>query len=310
MIFFNWVTVNWLLWMPIQVIVVVILILILRLLRRRHRWGPIELSHVHVEYFHFQDQTIPCYVKSSPNLEGNSQVRKKEIRYQPADHVSSPKILLFAPIFAKTQEKYYLSISLALLGFDVITISADQLRSLFPNVQESSNSFQLILRDLNISRVVAFDYAISPIMQLYSNITKSERDKLSVKWIFLRPTLDWKYIQSSSKLIPFTYPWISRIKLSHYLSWYSSLTSSKSNLNDSVGIQSLPSPSLFKDSVRYITPSRSWISPAFLNQQQDWIDQTLSESDDKCIAFTTGNWCFFRNETVVLGYIAQFLYEI
>ncbi|UYP45994.1 hypothetical protein NEF87_002279 [Candidatus Lokiarchaeum ossiferum] len=310
MIFFNWVTVNWLVWMPIQIIIIIILIFILRLLRRRHRWGPIEVSHVHEEYWHFQDQKIPCYVKSSPNREKTSQVTAKNVPYRPINQNSCPKILFFPPIFAKTQQKYYLSMSLALLGFDVITISADQLCKLFPNAHGSSKTFQTILQELKISKVIAFDYAISPIMQIYSNISTLEREKLKLKWIFIRPTLNWNFIQPSNHLLPFTYPWISRKKLSKYSSWYFSLFPLNSKLNISVDMQSLPSPTLFKDSIRFINPSFTWISPKFLKVQQDWMEQTLTVPNIQCITFTKGNWCFFRNETVVLGYIAQFLYEV
>ncbi len=301
MIYFNWVDINWHFWMPVQIAVVVFLILLLRFLRRQHRWGAVGVSHVHMEEWGLENQSLSCYVKTSPNLDENPFSPKDIPQYNPSDHRSTPKILLFTPLFAITQKKNYLATSLALFGFDVITISSKQIRSLFSSPTKSPLTLKKLIQELHITSIVAFDYAISPVLHIFSNIEESDRNSLTIKWIFLRPTLDWTFIRPLWQFVPFTYQWISRLKLLSYQSWYKSLIQGNNGVI-------LP-PSFFKGRMRYLLSQRTWISNVHDLEQQRWMDDTLTAPQLHQIHFTHGNWTFFRNETVVLGYLAQFLHE-
>ena len=66
MILFQWVQIDWIKWMPVEIAVLLGLIIIIRIMRRLTRWGPVRISHVTEGLWDYSGKSFRIYKKSNP----------------------------------------------------------------------------------------------------------------------------------------------------------------------------------------------------------------------------------------------------
>jgi hypothetical protein len=289
-VIFEWAQFDWIKAMPIEVGILVFLIIVIRLLRRNFRWGATQVSHIHLENITYLNFPLSRYIKiSDPDNQNDAQPRR---------------LLLVPPLSSDKQKNYHLAQAIALLGWDVYQANSNLLHHLTHFPVEDSNSqigLAAFMDHYGFTAAILFDYAINPIFHTlgfddYHHISNSR-----VKWILIRPTLEWADINPLWRIVPFSYRWWTKLRMlgAKSVKNLSSITSTDPPV--------IPSETEKIENVYCIEPSRTWLSPEGKQHLKMWQKMFLKHHDQQVFQFSLGGWTFFRNETVVLGLLAQIL---
>ncbi|MHA1745333.1 MAG: hypothetical protein ACTSWW_05000 [Promethearchaeota archaeon] len=290
-VLFEWAQFDWIAFMPIEVGFLVVLIIIIRILRRNFRWGATQVSHVHSEKITYLDYPMIRYQKI---MDPDAQME--------SEHQNS-RLLLVPPLSSDKQKNYHLAQALALLGWDVYQATSGLLNHLTHVNAEDSNSepgFEVFMKKLAFSAVVVFDYGIDPIFHAMGFADYHHLHNSQVKWILIRPTLEWADINPLWHIIPFSYRWWTKLQMQ--------ASKSIKNLSTFKPVnQNIPPETEKITNVYCIEPSRTWLSSEGKQHLKMWQKMFLKHHDRQVFQFSLGGWTFFRNETVVLGLLAQIL---
>ena len=332
MILFQWVQIDWIKWMPVEIAVLLGLIIIIRIMRRLTRWGPVRISHVTEGLWDYSGKSFRIYKKSNP-FEPEYQEKHKSIEKTENNEIDSKekkkngKILLIPPVpptpNAKRFEKgNHVATAIAMLGHDVIILNPKNLQNFFmkhDNGHESKSGldFGRFLVDGDFSMVVLFDWAIYPVFKQLGFFGEHEVEKklLDISWILIRPTLKWSDIKPIQKIIPFTDIWIYILQFLGVRSKFfrndadDGESGSKSELKTELKTELFNNNVKFKKMV-FIEPSRTWLSPTGIKNLQIFQEKYINNPNEDIFQFKKGNWTFFRNETIVLGIIIQKIIEM
>ncbi len=193
MLFINWYQINWMAYMPIFIGLFLIVILFLRILRKLTRWAPIGVSHVAVGIIEFQNEQFILYHHQNPKSDNDSDLPPQ---LNP-NYIPNPNsIFLISPLTVQRRDQYPLAVSIAITGRDVILPAKDQFFSWNDVTHQKFPSF---LDHFNISSIIAFDYAIPFMFQLFSQL-----DDRNITWCFIRPTFQWTNVRLWYQLWPFS----------------------------------------------------------------------------------------------------------
>ena len=121
-----------------------------------------------------------------------------------------------------------------------------------------------------------------------------------VKWILIRPTLEWSDINPLWRIPPLSYRWWTKL-------WMMGFRSTKALHEGTPKVPRLPSETEKLSNVYFIEPSRTWLSSEGKQHLKMWHKLFLKHPARQVFRFSNGGWTFFRNETVVLGLLAQIL---
>lgn len=320
MLLFQWETIDWEKWMPLEVAVLLVLILFIRILRRFRRWSAVRSSHVSVtpwdwnsisgyRYIRQLDPSFPF--KLAEKKTGEIVIKQFESSsINPSEGRSTTQILYIHSLCFHRPKYHPIPSSLALMGHNVISLTPSAFYSLISEKDNAENNFFMFLQHQNISTIIAFDHALAPLLDLLSDsvLSSSKTPLISPpRLIFIRPTGSWDTIKSAGKLLFHPLQLFTRLKLTHLQRKYSTLTTLRNNVADSLD---LPIKFAFR-ALAFIFPKKSWQTQEGAMKLQQWEEYMMESSTAACPVtsyhFTQGDWWFYRNETVVLGLLSQFL---
>ena len=292
LVIFEWAQFDWIKAMPIEVGILVFLIIVIRILRRNFRWGATQVSHVHSEKITYLDFSMIRYQKIlDPDAQSESEPQNS-------------RLLLVPPLSSDKQKNYHLAQALTLLGWDVYQANAGLLHNLTRENAEESNSeprFIGFMEKFAFSAVVAFDYGIDPIFHAMGFADYHHISNSPVKWILIRPTLEWADINPLWRIVPFSYRWWTKLRM------LGPISTKIPSLFKPKSLPIIPPETEKLTNVYCIEPSRTWLSAEGKLHLKMWQKMFLKHHDQQIFQFSIGGWTFFRNETVVLGLIAQIL---
>ncbi len=299
MLLFDWSRIDWIKWMPYEILFLLFLIIILRIIRRSQRWGPIQLNNIDTQNFVFDQVHIPCHLKNSfSELPQNIIISKKSVKNYSSSNTK--RLLFIPPIFARIDDKYVLSVSLAQLDWDIITISFKNLKKILNTTKNPSEQLAKLLAQLEISTIILFDYSISPILNILNDIINQEKN-LNINCILIRPTINWDHIAPFWHLIPFSSQWFTRIRMYFNRNWISSIEK-KIKRSKKDELEFPPNLNFYA-----IQSNKSWLSSLGKQKLLIWNKNNIADLNAYSIKINKGNWNFFRNETILIGFISQFL---
>ncbi len=281
MLFFEWQRIDWIKWMPIEVLVLLGLIILIRFLRWIFRWGPVSSSHLQKDRYQIGEFTLYKYQK----------VQENTIETPASQLNMNPSILFIPPLTAQFKDFDHLAGALALTGFPVLVLSPSNLRKIWIS-HDSANYLQKCCEENVITHIIVCDIAVPLITKGLQNYPHP------LTWICLRPTFSWATIRPIWKLIQTPTLFLSKVLL--HIRFFHSY-SAFSSLN---AFEWLPRK---EDHGIFILPSSSWITPQGIEQMEEWWENSPQHDRFQIIHIKKGGWSFFRNETVVFGYILRIL---
>ena len=293
-ILFEWINIDWMKWMPVEIAILLFLIILIRIIRRMTRWGPVKISHVKEGEWDYNGIKYSTYYKSS----SFEEIDKKNENSQKND-----RILLIPPLMDKIIKGNHLATAITMLGHEVIVLDHKNVQNLCKiqmNTENNSTDFEKFLLEGNFSSIILFDWSIFPVFKLlgfYDNQSINQ-NLLNISWTLIRPTLKWSDIRSIWKMIPFTGIWFSKLRfLIFQKNFYKKSSPIFQNTTDKMN-KTLRN-------FLFIQPSHTWLSRDGEKNLVNYQKKNLKVSKDDIFQFSQGNWTFFRNETMVLGIIIQ-----
>jgi hypothetical protein len=296
MIFIEWYHTDWNLYLPVIIGIILIVILFLRILRRLTRWGPVSVSHVIKQKIEFQNTTITIYQHQIP-----SETNNNESGIENLDPASLGKnLLLIPPLSVNGEHNYHLAVSLAITGWKVVVLTPNQVNHII-NI-DNLELFNQMIQEFNITKAIIFDYAIPNVIQILLNVNIVDNSSLplsNINWCFIRPMLNWLEIKHWYQILPLSAMWWSRLKLMQFN------PTSKIVNNQISEISNLVKVNLSR--FFFIEPQISWLTHQGQNQFNDLKMVDPEQEHGHFFKINDGGWSFYRQETLVLGYILKIL---
>jgi hypothetical protein len=287
MLLVEWYRIDWFVWLPVILLVLLVVILVLRIIRRVTRWGPVEISHVQEIVTQFEEDNISTYIKNSPenqNPKENSSVQQ------------STGVIFIPSLLQKGEKRDIIVSSLALLHSPIFVLTPSHVRKWL--IEEASPEKKLLrlIKEKSIRSIIVFDYAIPPILKSIEIMEKNGEKLPLVQWVFIRPTLSWSDILPAWKLFPFTSRWWTRQAFIHF-----------QKMNNSQNKGFLAENLKRLTDIAIIHPQKTWLSGEGQLALHKFEFDVLKLDPKNIHEFTLGGWSFYRQETVLLGIINQFL---
>lgn len=311
MLCFSWVEIDWVKWMPVEVLVLFIMIFLIRILRRTYRWKNIEVSHTSQfkkttpfgEFTVYNQQDVNL---SKLNLNSNFEDYSIEIEAFPLK--TENRILYIPGLSGFSRRSNFVQQSLSLLGYEVIEVTPKQFYKLALSFKKDPTAFSTFLLQENIKTIIGFDYSTSiflSLIQEHKNNSDFSRVLKNIRWIFIRPLFSWEKINNRFLFFPFTIGWFNLIFLKNYIRKLlrTHLIGKKFSQSD------LMKNIYFFKKLNIIIPRKFHLSQAqkeivnFLANsyvKKEFVNFTYFE-------FQKGDWDFYQNETVLLGLLSDIL---
>lgn len=310
MLFFQWERIDWIKWMPVEVGVLLVLIIFIRLLRRFRRWNRVETSHVSISNWQLGNFSGNLYQNQlNPNFPSEIPVPKHS--REPIKNPSEKKsILLISPVQASAKVESLMASSLALAGSSVFSISPKKFYKIIGDPLHAGNFFTDFIKKYSVKTVVLFDHAIFPYFSCFlgddslssdSNFhSKDSKPELfpNLNYILVRPLWTWNEIRNWFRLL------INPLQALYYLHLLPYKGVYKSRLGSSQ-IAGIDSVNASVNQILCIYPAKSWLKTGADDKVNSWADSIEAEVYN----FSEGDWWFFRNETILIGIMADFIHR-
>ena len=304
MLLFQWLNVDWVSLMPLEVAILFLLVIIIRILRILKRWPRVKVSHVQTSQmvienckFYFSKYKLPEGRENSKKLE------KSENNAQLTSELQlRKKIFLFSPLGQGNKSTYHIAAALALLKFDVYLLSSKNLKKFIKYTLNSSRdpiqSLFNIIEKISPNFILGFDYIMPILLEFGIKSKKFFTNQILSKLIIIRPIPNLTMIKSWYNLNPFRSEWISTIRIKIY---YKSVFPSLVQKN----FKQVPDEIL--SNLYLICAQRNPLTLEGNIQIDDWEGKMLSEEEKHLYRVKKGGWSFFMNETVAYGILLKLL---
>lgn len=311
MLGFSWVDIDWIKWMPLEVLVLAILIFIIRILRRTFRWKNIQISRTFKEKKGTNIGEITIYGQQEVNLAlstNDSIFKNYSITLRTSPQKQAKKILYIPGLTGFSKHSNFLPQSCTLLGYDVLQITPNQFSILQIEYHQDPDSFFRFLSKENIHIVICFDYASPFFFSIMKSSEKSNefsRYLNQIQWIFIRPLFEWHQLRNRFQFVPFTIGWFNLLKLKLYLR----KSSKKYLIEESLKYDDLRLIFQECQKIALIVPRKFSLSPK-QEKMLILLDDLVDNEDFENLIYYNiqkGDWDFYQNETVLIGLISNLL---
>ncbi len=255
------------------------------MIRRLTRWGKVEVNTITSQTINFQGITLEKYL--------NTQSKEAKNSVDP--------ILLFPPLCQKKySKKNHIASALAIYGVDIYLLSPENAYTLFKAENHGDSGICSLIKDLGIRTIILFDWSI-PVMFNHFKFEKFEN--LSLNFILIRPTFEYKEIMGISRIIPFTNRWFYTF-LFDIKKWKDVIPQHKASLIKKMADKNYEF--LHHHKYTLINPEKSWLkTDAHLDLKNSMSKLSENLKNISSYSIKKGGWSFYRQETIVFGLILK-----
>jgi hypothetical protein len=286
MIMLQWYQIDWVIWLPVILLILLGVILLLRILRRLTRWGSVNTTNIKCFVKTFEGGKYAKYILQFDCCEEISSTEPASTKNNLSN--SSKNVLIIPPLGVKGEKNYHLAMALAINKWDVLVLSPRLALNWVENKPTSTklkSNLTRYIKSNHISHIILFDYAMCPILnEIQKEISNLQIDRL----ICIRPTLNWSHIRPFWHFLPFSERWWAVLKLKIHYSKYR-------KIND---LRDCAVKLLEKEITSVISPNKSWNTDTGIK-----IIEKINIAD--LYEFQSGGWSFYRQETILFALILQ-----
>lgn len=329
MLGFSWQNIDWVKWMPLEVLALLMLIGLIRIIRRLNRWKSINVSHVQIDSIPFLDTYLIQYSYKTIDLEINSNHKPLAIipsksqgnnknrndTEGSAIKKKNNKCLLYIPSLGGfSNRSNFLPKSFSLLGYNVIEIPRGKIKYYIDANQTQFEEINLFFERNHINVIVCFDFMIPIIEKLFlnKNIEQKKIDLLSkLNLIMIRPLFVQNPTEFTGKTIPFTLKWLNALKIKKFLKQIG-LSDLKTPLQNSTDADEVVKKFDVFKSLNIIIPKSDFnkeYGKEILGIFKTIMENSSSSPNKTFFQFEKGDWDFYQNETSLIGLLSKIIDE-